>query len=109
MSNKNSSGLGLTDQQKDFINNAVKNEKTMIISDNERCVLKSVDWDKNTIQCKVDKTIPISELEEYQYPLEGGSRKKVSHKRKVKRSYKKKSRSKKNKSRRFRKSMKSRK
>ena len=98
--------IGLTDQQKDFINNAVKNEKTMIISDNERCVLQSVDWDNNTIQCKVDKTIPISELEDYQYPLEGGSRKKNTRKRKVKRSYKKKSHGKTNKKRRFRKSRK---
>jgi len=99
---------------------AVSERKVLKIG-NKRCQLVSVDFNEGNIKClplntnkdivtKIYETVPIQEILERRYELEGGSksRKYLSRKRKGKKSYKKKKYGKSKKSRRFRRSVRSR-
>ena len=99
----------VTQDERDAIEEAVLKKK-VLKNGNKRCKLVSVDFKKNEVTCLPLNTVPIQEILDNQYELEGGSksRKHLSRKRKGKKSYKKKKYGKSKKSRRFRRSIRSR-
>jgi len=106
--------IEVTEEDVNAIKNAVSFKKTIKLSDNKLCVLQEAD--NQSIKCLVTgdnkiMVIPFSEIIEKQYELlEGGSksRKRLSLRRKGKKSYRKKKYGKTKKSRRFRRSVRSR-